>query len=72
MLANIDVAMVAMQGKRAVNIGIDMGSGLWVATAVEYDTGRKRCHRFTGEDYDLDCYRMVVKYTERGYDAHVL
>jgi len=72
MLANIDVAMVAMHGKRAVNIGIDMGSGLWVATAVEYDTGKKRCHRFTGEGYDQDCYRMVGEYTQRGYDVHVL
>jgi hypothetical protein len=65
MLVQSSVARTVMHGRRAVSIGVDMGSDLWVATVVECDTGKERCHRFTGEQYDLKCYRMIKGYTDK-------
>lgn len=72
MLVQSSVAKTVMQGRKAVSVGVDMGSQLWVVTVVEYDSGRERCLRFSGDTYDQECYEVVKKYVDRGYDVHVV
>lgn len=71
MLQNLNCAQLAHQGRKWINVGIDMGKNNWLMTAYDYESGKRSRHTFRGATHDLDCYRKIGELVKTGKEVHV-
>ena len=71
MLQYLNCAQLSFQGRKWINIGIDMGKNNWVMTAYDYESGKRSRHTFRGVTHDIDCYRKIGELVEGGKEIHV-